>query len=78
MEEARLVMTSEASVAMEKAGVEMDLTPLADLVEDLKSQEREYYKDLLAGAGVEPSEIRLFLKKQIRQNWSLERQTVTA
>ena len=28
----------------------------ADLVEDLKSQEREYYKDLLAGAGVEPSE----------------------
>lgn len=46
MEEARLVMTSEASVAMEKAGVEMDLTPLADLVEDLKSQEREYYKDL--------------------------------
>ena len=56
MEEARLVMTSEASVAMEKAGVEMDLTPLADLVEDLKSQEREYYKDLLAGAGVEPSE----------------------
>ena len=41
---------------MEKAGVEMDLTPLADLVEDLKSQEREYYKDLLAGAGVEPSE----------------------
>lgn len=56
MEEARLVMTSEASMAMEKAGVEMDLTPLADLVEDLKSQEREYYKDLLAGAGVEPSE----------------------
>ena len=56
MEEARLVMTSEASVAMEKAGVEMDLAPLADLVEDLKSQEREYYKDLLAGAGVEPSE----------------------
>ena len=56
MEEARLVMTSEASVAMEKAVVEMDLTPLADLVEDLKSQEREYYKDLLAGAGVEPSE----------------------
>ena len=46
MEEARLVMTSEASMAMEKAGVEMDLTPLADLVEDLKSQEREYYKDL--------------------------------
>lgn len=34
----------------------MDLAPLADLVEDLKSQEREYYKDLLAGAGVEPSE----------------------
>ena len=61
MEEARLVMTSEASVAMEKAGVEMDLTPLADLVEDLKSQEREYYKDLLAGAGVEPSEKNVML-----------------
>ena len=43
MEEARLVMTSEASMAMEKAGVEMDLTPLADLVEDLKSQEREFF-----------------------------------
>ena len=38
MEEARLVMTSEASVAMEKAGVEMDLTPLADLVDVYKRQ----------------------------------------
>ena len=56
MEESRLVMTSEAAATMEKAGVEMDLQPLTDLVEDLKAQEREYYKDLLSGAGVEPSE----------------------
>lgn len=56
MEEARLVMTSEASSVMEKAGVEIDLQPLSDLVEDLKAQERQYYRDLLTGGGIEPSE----------------------
>ena len=56
MEETRLAMTSEATATMEKAGIEMDLQPLTELVEDLKNQEREYYKNLLSGAGIEPSE----------------------
>ena len=56
MEETRLAMTSEAAATMEKAGVEMDLQPLEELVENLKNQEREYYKSLLSGAGIEPSE----------------------
>ena len=37
---------------MEKTGVEMDLKPMEDLVEDLKVQEKQYYRDLLDSAGI--------------------------
>lgn len=52
LEETRLVMTADAGAAMEKTGVEMDLKPMEDLVEDLKVQEKQYYRDLLDSAGI--------------------------
>ena len=56
LEETRLVMTADAGAAMEKTGVEMDLKPVEQLVEDLKAQEKQYYKELLSGVGVDPTE----------------------
>lgn len=56
LEESRLAMTSEAGATMEKVGVDMDLKPLEDLVEDLKEQEKQYYRELLDGAGIEPTD----------------------
>lgn len=56
LEETRLVMTADAGAAMEKAGVEMDLKPVEQLVEDLKAQEKQYYRELLSGVGVDPTE----------------------
>lgn len=56
LEETRLVMTADAGAAMEKMGVEMDLRPMEDLVEDLKTQEGQYYGALLDSAGIEPTE----------------------
>ena len=52
-EESRLLMASSAGAVMEKAGVKMNLQPLADLVDDLKSREQKYYEELLKDAGVE-------------------------
>lgn len=56
LEETRLAMTSEASTAMLKHGIEIDTQPLVDLVEDLKEQEKEYYRELFNGAGIAPTE----------------------
>lgn len=56
LEEARLAMTSEAGTTMEKVGVEVDLKPLEYLVDDLKEQEKQYYRELLDGAGIEPTD----------------------
>lgn len=56
LEETRLAMTADASSRMKKAGVEIDLKPLEQQVEDLKAQEKQYYHNLLEGAGIEPTE----------------------
>lgn len=56
LEETRLAMTSEASTAMLKRGVEIDTKPLEKLVEDLKKQERQYYHTLMGGVGIDPTE----------------------
>lgn len=56
MEETRLILTIEARGTMEKAGIEVDTKPLEALVEDLKVQERAYYRALLLGEGIEASE----------------------
>lgn len=52
MEETRLAMTSEARSAMAKRGIEIDTSQLEETVEELKEQERQYYRELLDGAGI--------------------------
>lgn len=56
LEETRLAMTSEANYALLKRGISIDTKPLAELVEELKNQEKQYYANLLETQGVEPSE----------------------
>lgn len=56
LEETRLTMTKEADATIDKLGVEMDYQSMEDTVEGLKAQERQYYRDLLDSAGIEPSE----------------------
>lgn len=56
LEETRLVMTTEASRAMLKRGVEIDTKPLEALVEDLKEQEKQYYRSLLTSEGVDATD----------------------
>lgn len=51
LEETRLVMTTEANYGLIKRGMEIDTRPLAQLVEDLRQQEQNYYKELLAADG---------------------------
>lgn len=56
LEEARLLMTTEANYALLKKGISIDTKPLIELVEDLKVQEKQYYKDLLEQHGINASE----------------------
>lgn len=49
LEEARLLMTTEANLKLIKSGINVDIRPIEKLVEDLKAQENSYYKDLLGG-----------------------------
>ncbi len=62
LEETRLAMTAEANYGLIKRGVAIELRPLELLVEDLKAQERDYYRQLLQADGSEasPGEISLF------------------
>ncbi len=56
LEETRLSMTLEANYSLIKRGIAIDTKPLEQLVEDLKNQENQYYKDLLVQSGIEPTE----------------------
>jgi hypothetical protein len=53
LEETRLAMTTEANYALLKKGISIDTKPLEELVEDLKNQEKNYYKELLEQSGIE-------------------------
>jgi hypothetical protein len=56
LEEIRLAMTTEANYALLKKGISIDTKPLEELVEDLKNQEKNYYRDLLEQSGIEAGE----------------------
>lgn len=62
LEETRLLMTTEANYGLLKRGMEIEITPLVELVEELKTQEQSYYKQLLESDGSEaaPEQITLF------------------
>lgn len=54
--EIRLTMTVSANYSLLKQGINIDLQPLEQLIEELKEQENQYYRDLLGHGGVEASE----------------------
>lgn len=56
LEEIRLAMTAEANYRLLKQGISIDTEPLVKLVEQLKNQENEYYRNLLMAEGVDASE----------------------
>lgn len=56
LEEIRLAMTAEANYRLLKQGISIDTEPLVKLVEQLKNQENEYYRNLLMSEGVDASE----------------------
>lgn len=56
LEETRLKMTSEANLSLLKKGISIDTMELSQLVEELKTQENEYYNRLLSGDGIAPKE----------------------
>ncbi len=55
LEEARLVMTVQANYQLLKQGISIDTMELEQLVEELKSLENSYYKNLLSRQGIEPT-----------------------
>ena len=56
LEEIRLVMTVEANYSLLKRGISIDIKPLVELVEELKTEENQYYTRLLDAQGVEVSD----------------------
>lgn len=56
LEEIRLMMTMEANYALLKKGISIETQPLEELVEQLKSLENNYYKNLLNHNGIEPTQ----------------------
>lgn len=62
LEETRLAMTAKANYSLLKQGISIDTTPLAELVEELKNVENNYYKNLLeqGGAAATTENVKLF------------------
>lgn len=56
LEETRLAMTVEANYALLKRGIAIDTKPLEQLVEDLRNQETQLYKDFLTQEKIEATE----------------------
>lgn len=61
LEETRLAMTTEANYGLLKRGMEIEITPLVELVEELKTQEQSYYKQLLESNGGEATQDQVML-----------------
>lgn len=65
LEETRLKMTSEANLSLLKKGISIDTMELSQLVEELKTQENEYYSRLLFGDGIAPREADVALFRNV-------------
>lgn len=64
LEETRLAMTTEANYGLLKRGMEIEIKPLVQLVEELKAQEQSYYRHLLEADGSEVSSEQITLFKE--------------
>lgn len=58
-------MTSEANLSLLKKGISIDTMELSQLVEELKTQENEYYSRLLSGDGIAPKEADVALFRNV-------------
>lgn len=56
LEEIRLIMTAQANYALLKKGITIETKPLEELVDQLKALENDYYKNMLEGSGINPTE----------------------
>ena len=65
LEEIRLTMTAEANYRLLKQGISIDTEPLVKLVEQLKNQENEYYRNLLKSEGVDANDEQVELFKEV-------------
>lgn len=68
LEEIRLHMTADAARSMLARGIELDVSNLEEIVQDLRMQEQEASESLLAETGLEPG----------RQNAQIAGQTIRA
>lgn len=61
LEEIRLAMSAEANYALLKQGISIDTKPLAELVDELKNMENQYYERMLEanGASAKPEQVSL-------------------
>lgn len=59
LEEIRLKMTAEAALRLEKKGFNIDTRPLQEVVEKLRSEEENYYRQLYKLEGVTPDEAQI-------------------
>ena len=75
LEETRLAMTTEANYGLLKRGMEIEIKPLVQLVEELKSQEQDYYRQLLEADGSEATADQVTLFKdtveKAQQLWTM-------
>jgi hypothetical protein len=62
LEEIRLKMTLQSVVRMQEKGIDVEVTPLQNLVEELRDQEASYYKEI--SAGFEPDESQMDLLEE--------------
>ncbi len=67
LEEIRLVMTTQAGMALLKQGIDIDTFSLSELVDALKEQEKEYYKALYECDGLEASAEKLEQLSEVSQ-----------
>lgn len=56
LEEIRLKMTAEAALRLEKKGFSIDTRPLQEVVEKLRQEEENHYRQLYNMAGITPDE----------------------
>ncbi len=75
LEEARLAMTVQANYSLLKKGIQIDTESLAQLVEQLKQAENEYYEKLLRAQGVDDSSENVALFRETTQTIADLKQT---
>lgn len=56
LEEIRLMMTAQANYSLLKKGISIETQPIEELVDQLKSLENDYYKNILSNNGIEPTQ----------------------